>query len=86
MAVDSAKIEVITKWQSLKNVPEVWCFLGLEGYFRRLVKDFSKIAAPLTKLTRKNIPFLWNDECESSFHILKEMLISAPILALPEGR
>ena len=67
LVVDSAKFEAITKWQSPKNVLKVWSFLGLTGYYRSFVKEFSKIAAPLTKLTRKNIPFLWNDECESSF-------------------
>ena len=86
LAVDSAKIEAITNWQSPRNVPEVRSFLGLAGYYRRFVKDFSKIAAPLTKLTRKDVPFQWDDTCESSFQILKQRLVSAPILALPEGR
>ena len=67
-------------------MPEVRSFLGLADYYRRFVKDFSKIAAPLMKLTRKNVPFQWNDECESSFRILKQRLVSAPILALPAGR
>ena len=58
----------------------------MAGYYRRFVKDFSKIAAPLTKLTQKNIQFHWNDECESSFKILKQRLVSSPILALPEGK
>ena len=71
LAVDTAKIEALTKWQSPKNVLEVRSFLGLAGYYRKFVKDFSKITAPLTKLTWKNIPFHWNDECEYSFHLLK---------------
>ena len=58
----------------------------MAGYYRRFVKDFSKIAAPLTKLTQKNIPFQWIDTCESSFQNLKQKLISAPILVLPERR
>ena len=86
LAVDSAKNEAITNWQSLKNVPEVWSFLGLACYYRRFVNDISKIAALLTKLTRKNIPFQWNDTCESSFQNLKQKLISASFLSLPEGR
>ncbi|XXG85952.1 hypothetical protein AAC387_Pa11g0946 [Persea americana] len=86
LAVDSAKIDAVSNWQSPKNVPEVRSFLGLAGYYRRFVKDFSKIAAPLTKLTRKDVPFQWNDVCECSFQTLKQKLITAPILALPEGR
>ena len=59
---------------------------GLAGYYRRFVKNFSKIAAPLTKLTWKDVPFQQNDTCESSFQNLKHKLILAVILALPEGR
>ena len=80
LAVDSAKVDAVSNWQSPKNVPEVRSFLGLAGYYRRFVKDFSKIAAPLTKLTRKDVPFQWNDVCECSFQTLKQKLISAPIL------
>ena len=57
LVVNSAKIEMVTNWQSLKNVSGVQSFLGPAGFYRRFIKDFSKIAAPLTKLTRKHIPF-----------------------------
>lgn len=59
--------------------------MGLEGYYRRFVRDFSKIAAPLTRLTRKNVKYLWTDECEESFNKLKECLTNAPVLVLPSG-
>src|SRR5262249_14143635 len=52
-------------------------------YYRRFVQDFSKISAPLTKLTRKQIKFECDDSCEQSFRKLKECLISAPLLVLP---
>ncbi|XP_071697435.1 uncharacterized protein [Rutidosis leptorrhynchoides] len=55
------------------------------GYYRRFIKDFSKIAGPLTKLTRKDVSFQWNDEQEKAFQRLKQLLCQAPILALPEG-
>ena len=53
------------------------------GYYRRLVEGFSKISAPLTKLTRKNVPFVWTHECEDSLQLLKEKLTTAQMLTLP---
>ncbi|XP_075479311.1 uncharacterized protein LOC142520194 [Primulina tabacum] len=83
--VDPAKIEAISRWKQPINITEIRSFLGLAGYYRRFIKDFAKIAVPLTQLTRKDNFFLWNDECEKFFCKLKEMLTSAPVLALPEG-
>ena len=60
-------------------------FLGLARYYRRFIEGFSTIASPLTKLTRKEVRFVWSGECEASFQELKERLISAPALALPSG-
>jgi len=57
----------------------------MAGYYRRFVKDFSKIASPLTKLLHKDYKFTWADECENSFRELKRKLVSAPILVIPEG-
>ncbi|KAK4390163.1 RNA-directed DNA polymerase [Sesamum angolense] len=66
-----------------KNVSKVRSFLGLAGYYRRFVKDFSMVAKPLTNLLKKNAPFKWNDKCAQSFEELKKRLTSTPILALP---
>ena len=60
-------------------------FLGLAGYYRRFVQGLSSISAPLTKLTRKNVPFVWDEKCEASFEELKRRLTIAPILTLPVG-
>ncbi|KAJ8773598.1 hypothetical protein K2173_005844 [Erythroxylum novogranatense] len=60
-------------------------FLGLAGYYRRFVEGFSMIAAPLSKLTRKNQKFEWTEECQSSFEDLKNRLTTALILTLPYG-
>ena len=73
-------------WKPPKNVSEVRSFLGLAWYYRKFVEGFSKIAAPLTKLTRKDVKYDWVDACQQSFEELKGRLTSAPILALPNGR
>ena len=85
LAVDSKKIDAVVNWGSPQNAAEIRSFLGLAGYYRRFVKGFSAMAAPLTKLTRKNVPFVWTEECERSFQELKARLTTAPILALPSG-
>ena len=56
----------------------------MAGYYRRFIEGFSKIAVPMTKLVRKNVPFIWDDKCEKSFQTLKEKLTTAPVLAVPE--
>ncbi|GKA64944.1 putative reverse transcriptase domain-containing protein [Tanacetum coccineum] len=83
--VDPAKIEVITNWAAPTTPTEVRQFLGLAGYYRRFIKEFSLISKPLTKLTQKNKPYVWGDDEEEAFQTLKLKLCSAPILSLPEG-
>ena len=85
MAVDSAKIGAIINWERPKSVTEIKSFLGLAGYYRRFVQGLSSIAAPLTKLTQKNVPFVWSEHCEASFEELKKRLTAAPVLTLPLG-
>ena len=65
--VDPKKIEAVIDWPSPTTVTEIKSFLGLVGYYKRFVKDFSKIAAPLTRLTQKNVKFVWTDRCEEYF-------------------
>nr|GFB36868.1 putative reverse transcriptase domain-containing protein [Tanacetum cinerariifolium] len=83
--VDPAKIKSIKDWASPKSPTKIRQFLGLAGYYRRFIEGFSKIAKPMTKLTQKNVKFKWGDKQEVAFHLLKQKLCSAPILALPEG-
>ncbi|RVW85779.1 Transposon Ty3-G Gag-Pol polyprotein [Vitis vinifera] len=61
ISVDPTKVEAVTKWERPKNVFEVRSFLGLAGYYRRFVENFSRIACPMTRLTRKGVNFDWND-------------------------
>ncbi|GJX75351.1 putative reverse transcriptase domain-containing protein [Tanacetum coccineum] len=70
---------------SPKTPTEIRQFLGLAGYYRRFIEGFSKIARPITNLTRKSVKFDWGEKEETAFQTLKQKLCSALILALPEG-
>ncbi|KAL0553899.1 hypothetical protein IC582_007803 [Cucumis melo] len=85
VSVDPAKIEAVTGWTRPSTVSEVRSFLGLAGYYRRFVENFSRIATPLTQLTRKGAPFVWSKACEDSFQTLKQKLVTAPVLTVPDG-
>ena len=63
IAVDPAKVVVVQDWKTPRNATEVRSFLGLAGYYRKFIKDFAKISAPLTRLTKKNLAFAWDLEC-----------------------
>ncbi|KAJ9544591.1 LOW QUALITY PROTEIN: hypothetical protein OSB04_024298 [Centaurea solstitialis] len=83
--VDPTKVEAIKKWEAPKTATEIRQFLGLAGYYRRFIANFSKIAQPLTTLTQKDKKFIWGEKQEETFQLLKHKLCNAPILALPEG-
>ncbi|GJV93257.1 putative reverse transcriptase domain-containing protein [Tanacetum coccineum] len=84
--VDPAKIESVKNWAYPTTPTEIRQFLGLAGYYWRFIKDFSKIAKSLTELTQKNKKYIWGENQESAFQLLKQKLCEALILALPEGR
>ena len=84
VSVDPGKVEVVMSWERPKSVFEIRSFLGLAGYYRRFIEDFSWLAAPMTRLTRKEVKFVWDDSCERAFQELKRRLTSAPILIVPE--
>ncbi|XP_040374086.1 uncharacterized protein LOC121052704 [Rosa chinensis] len=84
ISVDPQKVEAVLNWERPTTVTEIRSFLGLAGYYRRFVQDFSRLAAPLTKLTRKGAKFFWSEDCEQSFQELKRRLTSAPVPALPD--
>ena len=71
------------EWDQPHNVTEVRSFLGLAGYYRRFIENFSKIARPMTNLLKKTKEFEWTSECEQSFQGLKQKLTTTPVLALP---
>ncbi|XP_062028336.1 uncharacterized protein LOC133744212 [Rosa rugosa] len=82
--VDKAKFDLVHYLPSPTSVREVRSFLGHAGFYRRFIKDFSKIARPLCRLLQKEVTFEWNDECQVAFEKLKELLTSAPIMLPPD--
>ncbi|GJS58108.1 reverse transcriptase domain-containing protein, partial [Tanacetum coccineum] len=78
--VDKAKVDVIAKLPHPTTVKGVRSFLGHAGFYRRFIKDFSKISRPMTHLLEKNTPFIFSDDCIQAFQTLKKKLTEAPIL------
>ncbi|GKC64339.1 putative reverse transcriptase domain-containing protein [Tanacetum coccineum] len=83
--VDPSKIEAVKNWKAPRTPTEVRSFVGLAGYYRRFIENFSKIAKSLTILTQKCKIFDWGEEHELAFQTLKDKLCNAPVLALPDG-
>ena len=67
ISVDPEKVEAVISWERPKSVFEIRSFLGLAGYYRRFIEDFSRLGAPMMRLTRKEVKFEWNDLCEKAF-------------------
>ena len=82
--MDESKVEAIKNWPTPVNVSQVRSFHGLAGFYRRFVKNFSTIAAPLNELTKKGVEFVWGKSQETAFQELKKCLASAPLLGLPD--
>ncbi|KAG7564224.1 Retrotransposon gag domain [Arabidopsis suecica] len=83
LRVDQEKIRAIEEWPTPTTVSQVRSFHGLASFYRRFVKDFSTVAAPLTAITKKNEEFTWGPNQEASFQELKKRLTQAPLLVLP---
>ncbi|GJX34582.1 reverse transcriptase domain-containing protein [Tanacetum coccineum] len=83
LEVDKAKINVISKLPPPTNIKGVRSFLRHAGFYRRFIKDFSKIVRPITKLLEKDTPFEFNDECQKAFESLKKKLTCAPVIVSP---
>jgi hypothetical protein len=82
--VDPGKVKDVLDWVVPQTVKEVRSFLGLAGYYRRFIENFSKIAKPLTSLLEKGMIFSWTDERQKAFEELKKRLTTAPVLTLPD--
>ena len=84
VSVDPEKVEAVMSWERPKSVFEVRSFLGLAVYYRRFIEDFSRLMTPMTRLTRKEVKFDWDDRCEEAFQELKRILTTAPILIVSD--
>ena len=78
------KVDAVLNWPVPNSKTELRSFLGLINYYRKYIKDLATITYPLTRLTQKNKPFIWSEECQISFEKIKELLVSAPILGYPQ--
>jgi hypothetical protein len=84
VAVDPSKVRDILDWKPPTIVHQVRSFLGMAGYYRRFIPDFSKISKPITKLLKIQVKFVWSSECEKAFQTLKRLLTTASVLAQPD--
>jgi hypothetical protein len=84
IVVDPSKVKDILEWNPPTTVHQVWSFLGLAGYYRRFIPDFSKIVKPITGLLKNDTKFDWSSKCNEAFEQLKVLLTTAPVLAQPD--
>ena len=85
ISVDPSKIQEVVDWKPPTSVHQIRSFLGLAGYYRRFIPDFSRIAKPMMELLKKGVKFVWDDKCEEAFHTLRAQLTTAPMLAQPDN-
>ena len=74
VSVDLEKVEAMMSWERPKSFFEIRSFLGLAGYYRMFIEDFSRLTAPMKRLTQKEFKFEWNDLCEKTYQELKRRL------------
>lgn len=84
VSTDPSKVEEIKNWKIPENVKQLRGFLGLAGYYRKFVRHFGVIAKPLTQLLKKNTVYKWSSVADTAFVALKNALVTAPVLAIPD--
>ena len=84
--VDPAKIVIILNLEVPRSVKQLRSTLGHTGYYRNLIKGYAQFIVPMEKLLKKDVTFCWNDDCKKSLDILKEKMVTAPILVFPDWK
>jgi hypothetical protein len=84
ITVDPNKVKEVLEWKPPMIVSKVRSFLGLAGYYRRFIPNFSKIAKPITELLKKGNKYDWSEACDKAFKHLKKLLTTSPVLAQPD--
>jgi hypothetical protein len=84
ITVDPGKVRDVLDWKPPKSIHQVRSFLGLTGYYRRFILNFSKISKPITELLKKDTKYVWSKDCDEAFQTLKKLLITSPVLAQPD--
>ena len=80
VSMDPEKVEAVMNWERPKSIFEIQNFLGLAGYYKRFIEDFSRLVAPMMRVPLNEVKFEWNDLCERAFQELKRRITSAHIL------
>jgi hypothetical protein len=83
---DLGKIDAMLRFPEPKMVTNVRSVLGLTRYYQKYIREYSRLASPLFELTKKDVPFVWNQDCQRAFDALKRALVEAPILVRPNFR
>jgi hypothetical protein len=83
--MQQSKVQALADWPRLITVTEVQSFLGLANYYRRFMRDFARISAPLSELTKKGVPFEWGGVQKNSCQNLKDAVKSAAVLQLADS-
>ena len=83
--MDKKKLDGVLEWPVPAKVKHVQAFLGFANFYRRFIQDFAKLARPLTNLTKKDQPWIWDDEQQEAFEALKKAFTTAPILRIPDN-
>jgi hypothetical protein len=85
IAIDPGKVQEVMDRKPSTSVHQIRSFLGLDGYYRRFIPDFSRIAKPMTELLKKGVKFVWDEKCEKAFHTLREHLTTTPVISQPDN-
>jgi hypothetical protein len=84
ISIDPSKVQEVLDWKPPTSVHQIRSFLGLAGYYRCFIPDFSRIAKPMTELLKKGVKFSWDQKCEDAFYTLRAHLTTTPVLAQPD--